>query len=214
MTAVVRLALARPYTFVVMAILVADFRRAVGDPDADRYFSEYRHPGHLRRLELYRPAAGRHGGPHRRALRTRAFDDGQRHRAYRVAVASGLGVVKIYFQPNVEHQRRAGAGHIDIANHPEAASARRHPADHPGLQRLERSDHPAGAVERHAFPDRALRSRPEFHPAAARRRSRAPSFHTPMAAPPARCRSISTRTRCTPTTFRRPTSATRSPGRT
>ncbi len=37
----------------------------------------------------------------------------------------GVGVVKIYFQPNVEHQRCAGAGHLDIADDPQAASAGR-----------------------------------------------------------------------------------------
>ena len=54
-----------------------DFRRALDAWHADRHFSEYQHPGHLRHMELYRPAAGRYGEPRRRALRTLAIDDRQ-----------------------------------------------------------------------------------------------------------------------------------------
>ena len=64
MIAIVRIALSRPYTFVVMAILIA-VRRAVVVPHADRHFPQYRHPRDRGRLELHRLAAGRHVGPHR-----------------------------------------------------------------------------------------------------------------------------------------------------
>ena len=47
-----------------------------------------------------------------------------------------------------------------------------------------------------------------------RRSPGAPVAISPTAAPPGKCRSISIRTRCTPITFRRPTSAMRSRGRT
>ena len=64
--------------------------------------------------------AGRIVAPYERALSTTVND------IEHIESQSfpGIGVVKIYFQPTVEHQRRAGAGHVDFANHPEAASRR------------------------------------------------------------------------------------------
>src|ERR1700743_2380200 len=63
-----------------------DFWRAHDAWHADRYFSEYQHPGHLRNMELYRLAAGRYGKPRRRDLRTVAVDERQCNRANSVSV--------------------------------------------------------------------------------------------------------------------------------
>ena len=211
MTAIVRLALARPYTFVVMAILIAIFgvRSALRTPTD--IFPNIGIPVISRHMELYRPAAGRHGGPHRRDLRTLA--DRRPSMTSSISSRSRCPATASLRSSSSrrEHQRRAGAGHIDIANRPEATSARHHPAVLAGLQRLERSDHPTGVVERHAFADGAQRSCHEFHQTRARDDPGRPVAISPTAAPPGRCRSTSTRTRCAPTASRRPTSATPSP---
>jgi hypothetical protein len=52
---IVRLALRRPYTFVVAALLVL-LMTLCRDQDADRYFSSYQYPGRQRDLELHRTA--------------------------------------------------------------------------------------------------------------------------------------------------------------
>ena len=175
MTAVVRLALARPYTFVVMAILVMIFGVHVGHSNPNRYLSQYRNSGHFGRLGLHRLVARRHGRPNRRALRTRPFHHGQRYRTHRVAVVSRHGRCQNLLPADRRHQRRPGAGHIDFANHSETASRGGHAADHPCLQRLERSDHPAGVIQRLSLPGGAVRSRPEFHSAAAHDGRRRPA---------------------------------------
>ena len=115
--------------------------------------------------------AGRIVAPYERALSTTVNDI--EHIEF--AVASRHRRRQDLLPAEREHQRRAGASHVDFANHSEAASPGGHAADHPGLQRLERSDHPVGAVERLALSDRALRSRPELHPAAAHHGRRRPA---------------------------------------
>ena len=78
------------------------------------------------------------------------------------------GVVKVFFQPERQHQRRAGADDGGLADRPEVPAAGNHAALRAELQRVERAGHPAGAVEQVALAGAALRRRSEFHPAAAR----------------------------------------------
>ena len=52
MLAIVRIALSRPYTFVVMAMLIVIFGVDGGDQDSDRHLPQYRHSGRRRRMDL------------------------------------------------------------------------------------------------------------------------------------------------------------------
>ena len=54
---IVRLALRRPYTFVVLAILILVVGIVVDRPHANRYFPEHRYPSREHYLELQRPCA-------------------------------------------------------------------------------------------------------------------------------------------------------------
>ena len=107
--------------------------------------------------------AGRIISPYERVLSTTVNDI--EHIEF--AVVSWHGRCQNLLPAERQHQCRSGAGHIDFANHSETASRGSHAADHSGLQRLERSDHPVGLVQRLSFPGRAFRSRPELHSAAA-----------------------------------------------
>ena len=84
---IVRLALRRPYTFVVMALLIAILGVLTIAAHADRHLPRDQHPGRLGHLAVQRPVGAGDGGAHRHHLRARHDDDRQRHRAHRVAVA-------------------------------------------------------------------------------------------------------------------------------
>ena len=52
MLAIVRIALSRPYTFVVMALLILIFGVLSWISTPTDIFPEHRHPGHQRRVDL------------------------------------------------------------------------------------------------------------------------------------------------------------------
>ena len=83
MTAIVRIALRRPYTFVVLALLILIIGPLAALRTPVDIFPEISIPVIAIDLAIHRPAAGRDGRPHGHAVRTRADHDGQRHRAYR-----------------------------------------------------------------------------------------------------------------------------------
>ena len=60
---IVRVALDRPYTFVVLALLILILSPLAIFRPADGHLSEYQYPGHRRRLDLYRPQPRGDGRP-------------------------------------------------------------------------------------------------------------------------------------------------------
>ena len=212
MSSVVKLALKRPYTFVVMAILILIFGGVAALQTPTDIFPNIGIPV-ISVVWSYTglppdDMAGRIISPYERALSTTVND---------IEHIESQSLPRLRRRQNLfpaerQHQRRAGAGHGDLADHPEATAAGRHPADHSRLQRLERADHPACAVERHALAGRALRSRAELHPA----RSSPPSPGAQLPYPyggadaPGADRSRPERA-ARPRSFGRPTSAPRSP---
>ena len=153
MTALVRLALARPYTFVVMAILVmifgvmsairtpTDIFPNIGIPVISVVWNYTGLPPD--------DMSGRIVTPYERVLSTVVND------IEHIESSSfpGMGVVKIFFQPNVDisaatAQVTAISQTILRARMPRGRCA----ADHPCLQRLERPGHPARPVERDPSP--------------------------------------------------------------
>ena len=190
----VRIALRRPYTFVVMAMLIVILGVRHDPPDADGHLPGHRHPGHLGRLELRGPAAGGDGEAHRQQLRARAHDDGQRHRAHREPVA---------------HRHR---GHQDLLPAGREASRRRPrrspPSRRPWSARCRRARRrrSSSATARRTCPScrlalesdiaqraAALRLRHQLHPRRHRDRSRARRSPGRTAASSARSWSTSTR---------------------
>ena len=152
MTAVVRLALSRPYTFVVMAILIMIFGTLSAIRTPTDIFPNIGIPvisvvwGYTGLAPD--DMAGRIVAPYERVLSTTVNDI--EHIEF--AVVSRDGRCQNLLPAERRHQRCASAGHIDFANHFETASRGGHATDHSGLQRLERPDHPAGLVQRLRFP--------------------------------------------------------------
>ena len=56
---IVKLALNRPYTFIVLALLIFVSQPARNSAYSNRHFPEYRHPGYLGRLDLHGIESGR-----------------------------------------------------------------------------------------------------------------------------------------------------------
>ena len=163
MTAIVRIALSRPYTFVVMAILIlifgvqaairtpTDIFPNIGIPVISVVWSYTGLPPD--------DMAGRILSGYERSLSTTVNDIAH----IEFEIASRSRDRQDLLSTQCRHQRRANAGHVDLANRPEANAARRHPADHSGIQCVERSNHSARPVERRALADAAGRSRAQFH---------------------------------------------------
>ena len=97
---IVRVALNRPYTFVVLALLVLLPEPGGRHPHANRHLSEHRHPGHRGRLDLYRTERrrdepGRMTTPYQRAVTT--LVDNIEH--LESTTVNGWAIVKVFLQP-------------------------------------------------------------------------------------------------------------------
>ena len=110
---IVQLALRRPYTFVVMALLILVLG-VVGDlPDADRHLPRDRHPRRHRDLDLQG-----NGRPRSSSARITTFSEYaitsnvNDIRTIESQTLNGVAVIKIYFHPdaNVEAAHVAGDG--------------------------------------------------------------------------------------------------------
>ena len=82
MTAIVRIALRRPYTFVVLALLLLIIGPLAASRTPVDIFPEIRIPIIAVDLAVYRPAAGRDGRPHGHSVPAHADHDGQRYRTH------------------------------------------------------------------------------------------------------------------------------------
>ena len=85
---IVRVALNRPYTFVVLALLILGIGPLTISRTPTDIFPNINIPVVTRHLELRRPVRAGDGRSHHLELRAHADDVGQRHRARRVAVAA------------------------------------------------------------------------------------------------------------------------------
>jgi hypothetical protein len=87
---VVLVALRRPYTFVVLALLIAIFGVLAALDTRDRHLPEHQHSGRQRRLDLQRSLAKRHVRSSHQLLRALLDRASWGHRVHRVAVAQRL----------------------------------------------------------------------------------------------------------------------------
>ena len=105
---IVRLALRRPYTFVVVSILVAIFGVLSALAHAGRHLSGDRHTARHGRVAV-RGHGARGDGAARRSVRPSAFYSTTVSDIEHIESQSinGVGVIKIYFQPGRAFTRRS-----------------------------------------------------------------------------------------------------------
>ena len=166
---IVRIALRRPYTFVVLALLILMVGPAHDRPHADRHLPQHQHPGRHRRLELRGPVGARRWPTASSPIYERDADhDGQRHRAHRVAVAARHRGRQGLLPAGREHRPGGRAGHRGRRSR-SCASCR--PARTPPLiltyNASTRADPAARAVGQEAVRAAAVRPRRELPPHAA-----------------------------------------------
>ena len=207
MIALVRIALRRPYTFVVLALVIL----IVGPLAALRtpvdIFPDIRIPvvAIVWQYTGLPPAdmAGRITTQSERALTTTVNDIEH----IEATSYNGLGIIKVYFQPGADIRTRQRADHGDLADATQANAAGRDAAADPQLQRVDRSDHPARALRLRPVRADARRSRPQYrsHPSRycsrgrnspALRRQAARRFRSTSI--PARCKRAVCRARMSP----------------
>ena len=144
---IVRLALRRPYTFVVMALLIVVLGVRRDRPHADRHLPGHRHPGRQRHLVVHRHLAGRDGAAHRASSASapspRPSTTSSTSSRSRIV---GVGVIKHLLPARRQDRGGRRAGHRDLADDA-ARRCRRacHAAAHRPLQRLQRADPAARA---------------------------------------------------------------------
>ena len=177
MLAIVRIALNKPYTFVVMAMLIVIFGVTAAVKTPTDIFPNIGIPV-VAVVWTYNglppdDMSGRVIYYYERTLSAQV-NDIEHIESQSLA---GYGVVKVFFQPNVNIN--AALAQITAASQTvlKLLPARHHPALRSELQRLERADPPAGLVQQRAVAGRDIRRRAEFHPSATgdgRRRLRSP----------------------------------------
>ncbi len=99
-------------------------RHARRTAHAGRYLSEHQHPDHRRGLSIPGLAARPDGGAHHHAVRARADDDGQRHRAHRGEFVHHFRHRQDILSPVRQYRHRQRAGHGDLADHAQADAGR------------------------------------------------------------------------------------------
>ncbi len=220
MTAIVRLALTRPYTFVVMAILVMIFGVLSAVRTSTDIFPNIGIPV-ISVVWNYTglppdDMSGRIIAPYERALSTTVNDIEH----IESQSLPGNGIVKVYFQPSVN----ISAAQAQVTSISQTILKQLPPGVTPPIIlvynassvpiiQLALSSDTLSQTELFDLAQNFIR--PALTTVAG---AQIPYAYggspTLMAAPPGKCRSISIRTRCTPTISRRPMWAMRSPGRT
>ena len=206
---IVRLALRRPYTFVVMALVIAILGVLTIARMPIDIFPEINIPV----VSVIWQYTGLSPAEVERRIvtiseraSTTTVNDIEHIESQSLA---GVGLIRIFFQPGAEIE--AGVAEVTAINQTLSAhpAARHHAAAHHPLQRLERPDPPARARVGHADRAAALRLRAELHPHPARHRAgRAGAAAVGRQGAPGHGRPRRP-TRCTRRACRRSTSRTR-----
>ena len=165
---IVRLALRRPYTFVVLSLLI--FLLGIGSAiEAPKDIFPYINIPVVTIVWTYSGLTptemeGRVVTVCERALTTTVNDiEHTESESYQ-----GVSVIRVYFQPTVKVELAALADHRHRADHPARPAARNLPAQHPQVRRL-LACRSCSSRSRGEGPQRGrpLRPRPQLHPAAA-----------------------------------------------
>ena len=172
MIALVRIALRRPYTFVVLALVILIIGPLAALRTPVDIFPDIRIPVVAIVWQYTGLAAGADGRAHHLPVAARADDDGQRHRTHRGNVLQRPRHHQGVLPARRRHPARQRADHGDFADAAQADAAEHDAAAHSQLQRLDRSDHPARAFRLGPVRAGAGRHRPQHAAHAARHRSR------------------------------------------
>ena len=98
---IVQLALRRPYTFIVLALLILIIGPLADPRTPDRHLPQHQHPGGERHLALHR--ARRRGDGRAHHLAVRARDDARPSTTSSTSSRrpyNGVGVIKVFFHPS------------------------------------------------------------------------------------------------------------------
>ncbi|MGF6837828.1 hypothetical protein QF001_001695 [Paraburkholderia youngii] len=141
---IVKLALKRPYTFIVLAVL----RFILGPLAIMRtptdIFPQHRHTGREHRMNVQRLLGPRHGAANHLELRARTHFGRRQHRAHRVTVAKRRLGRETVLPSGCRHQPGDCGGGFELRLDPASAPARHAAAEHHHLQPLDS----AGATTR------------------------------------------------------------------
>ena len=157
---IVKLALRRPYTFIVLAILIMLLGVFSIVRTPTDIFPNIQHPGRRGDLELHRACrpdemATRLVLASERTAQT-TVNDVEHTESQSL---TGTSVVKYFFQPNVNEELSFAQITGGLADRPAPGAAGHHAAVHPHVQRLHGPDPAAGHVERQAHRGAAVRLR-------------------------------------------------------
>ena len=164
---IVALALRRPYTFVVMALVIILLMPLVILRTPVDIFPDINIPviSVVWNYTGFAPAG--HGRPHRHQLRARHDHHGQRHRAHRVAVGERRRRHQDLLPAGGQYSDRAGAGDSDCADHGARPAAGHDAAAGHSVHGLDHADRAARPQQQDPARAAAVRSGPELpaHPA-------------------------------------------------
>ena len=154
MTELVRIALNRPYTFVVLALLILIIGPLAAMRTPTDIFPDIRIPVISVVWQYTGLPPDQMAGRIITPLRAHADDDRQRYRAHRTQSYQRHRHRQDLLPADRRHPHRHRAGHLGFADRAQADAAGRDAAADPQLQRVDGSDHPARAVGRGALPSR------------------------------------------------------------
>ncbi len=161
---IVRIALERPYTFIVFALLILILQPGHHPAHAHGRLSEYRHPRDRGGVQLHRPERRGDGRAHHLDLRAHAHHHRGRHRAHRIEFHRRPRHHQDLLPAQRQHRRGHRAGDGGLAAGAAAASPGHHAAVHAGVQRFQRAHSAARPFRAGAFRAAAFRLRHELHP--------------------------------------------------
>ena len=168
MLAIVRIALDKPYTFVVMAMLIVIFGVTAAIRRQQTFSRTSAFPSS--------PSCGPTTDCPPTTCQNRVIYYYERTLSSQVNDIEHIesqslpryGIVKVFFQPGVNINGALAQIDRGLADRSEIAAAGHYPALRSQLQRIERARHSTGAVQPGALSGAALRRGPELHPASTR----------------------------------------------
>ena len=167
MLALVRIALSRPYTFVVVALLIFVLGTLAALRMPVDIFPSIDIPIIGVAFQYTGLPPGSDGRARHHPVRARVDHHGERHRAYRGQFVHHVRHRQDLLPSDRQYRHRQCAGNRDRADAFEADAARRDTAADPQLQRLDGAHHSAGAVRQGAHGAKPRGPRAQFRAHAA-----------------------------------------------
>ena len=162
---IVKIALKRPYTFIVLALLILLISPLVIHAHAHRHFPQRQHPGRRRALELHRPERRGDGRAHRhRRTSARSPPSSTTSSTSNRRPSTAAASSRSFSIPDANVDMAMAQMTAVAQTAAPADAARHHAAVHAGVQRLQRADPATGAFRQRAVRAAAVRLRRQLHP--------------------------------------------------